>query len=154
MTEKLDDPADLRRSTRRWQVAGIWVFLVLVLSFPVYKLTEDNRLNDALASQDQAQISAGSQLWSLNCSECHGKMGEGVSAPALNAKEFLSSVTDEQIHGIVAGGIPGSAMPAWLTDYGGPLTQQQIDALVVYLRSWEATAPSVPNWRTPSRSGG
>jgi mono/diheme cytochrome c family protein len=154
MTEKLDDPADLRRSTRRWQVAGIWVFLLLMLSFPVYKLTEDNRLNDALASQDQAQIAAGSQLWSLNCSECHGKMGEGIDAPALNAKEFLSSVTDEQIHGIVAGGIPGSEMPAWLADYGGPLTQQQIDALVAYLRSWEATAPSDPNWRTPSGSGG
>jgi len=154
VTEKLDDPADLRRSTRRWQVAGIWVFLVLVFSFPVYKLTEDNRLNDALASQDQAQIAAGSQLWSLNCAECHGKMGQGITAPALNSKEFLSSVTDEQIHGIIAGGIPGSAMPAWLADYGGPLTQQQIDALVAYLRSWEATAPSVPNWRTPSGSGG
>lgn len=154
MTEKLDDPAALRRSTRRWQVAGVWVFLVLVLSFPVYKLTEDNRLNDALASQDQAQIAAGSQLWALNCSECHGKMGEGITAPALNSKEFLSSVTDEQIHGIIAGGIPGSEMPAWLADYGGPLTQQQIDALVAYLRSWEATAPSVPDWRTPSGSGG
>jgi mono/diheme cytochrome c family protein len=150
MTEKLNDPADLRRSTRRWQIAGVWVFLVLVLSFPAYKLTEDTRLNDALQSQGQAQTVAGAQLWALNCTECHGRMGQGVTAPALNAKEFLSSVTDEQIHGIIAGGIPGSAMPAWLADYGGPFTQQQIDALVAYLRSWQPTAPSVPNWRTPT----
>jgi mono/diheme cytochrome c family protein len=135
-------------------VAGIWVFLVLVLSFPAYKLTEHKRLDDALSSQDQAQIAAGSQLWSLNCAECHGKMGEGVDAPTLNSQEFLGSVTDEQIHGIVAGGIPGSEMPAWLADYGGPFTQQQIDALVAYLRSWEAAAPSVPNWRTPGGTMG
>lgn len=154
MTEKIDDPVELRRSTRRWRVAGVWVFLVLVLSFPAYRLTENSRLNEALTSQDEAQIAAGSQLWALNCSECHGKMGEGISAPALNSQEFLKNVTDEQIHGIVAGGIPGSEMPAWLADYGGPLTQQQIDALVAYLRSWEASAPSVPDWRTPSGTGG
>ena len=149
MTEKLSDPVELRRSTRRWQMAGIWVFLVLVLSFPAYKLTEDTRLNDALAAQHQAQITTGTQLWSLNCAECHGTRGEGVDAPALNSQQFLSSVTDEQIRGIIAGGIPGSEMPAWLADYGGPLTQQQINALVSYLRSWQAAAPSVPNWRTP-----
>jgi mono/diheme cytochrome c family protein len=154
MTEKLQDPVELRRSTRRWQVAGIWVFLVLVLSFPAYKLTEDTRLNDSLSSQDQAQTAAGSQLWSLNCAECHGKLGEGVDAPALNSEEFLGTVTDEQIHGIIAGGIPGSEMQAWLADYGGPFTQQQIDALVAYLRSWEAAAPSVPNWRTPGGTMG
>jgi mono/diheme cytochrome c family protein len=153
MTERIDDPVELRRSTRRWQVAGVWVFLVLVLSFPVYRLTEDTRLNDARQSQNQAQISAGGQLWSLNCTECHGPMGEGVDAPALNSQEFLSGITDEQIQGIIAGGIPGSEMPAWLADYGGPFTQQQIQALVAYIRSWQATAPSVPDWRTPNGSG-
>jgi len=153
MTERIDDPVELRRSTRRWQLAGIWVFLVLVLSFPAYKLTEDARMNEALRSQDQAQTTTGGQLWSLNCAECHGAMGEGVDAPALNSQEFLSSVTDQQIQGIIAGGIPGSEMPAWLADYGGPLTQQQIKALVAYIRSWQATAPSVPDWRTPNGSG-
>jgi mono/diheme cytochrome c family protein len=153
MTEKLSDPIELRRSTRRWQVAGIWVFLVLVLSFPAYRLTEDARLNGALQSQNQAQTLAGGQLWALNCAECHGAMGEGVTAPALNSQEFLSSVSDEQVKGIIAGGIPGSEMPAWLADYGGPLTQQQIDALVAYIRSWQPTAPSVPDWRTLNGSG-
>jgi len=41
-------------------------------------------------------------------------------------------------------------MPAWLADYGGPLTDQEIAALVTYIRSWEPTAPSRPDWRTPS----
>lgn len=149
MTEKLRDPAELRRSTRRWQTAGIWVFLVLVLSFPIYRFTEASRLAQADASQKAAQITTGGQLWALNCTTCHGATGQGVTAPALNSQEFLASVTDEQMAGIIRGGVPGTAMPAWLADYGGPLTDQQINALVAFIRSWQATAPSVPNWRTP-----
>lgn len=148
MTESMRDPAALRRSTRRWEAAAVWVFVVLVLSFPAYKLTEGSRLDAARASQNAAQIAAGGQLWSLNCAECHGTTGQGVDAPALNSQEFLGSVSDQQIRGIIAGGVPGTAMPAWLADYGGPLTEQQIEALVVYLRSWEPNAPSRPDWRT------
>jgi mono/diheme cytochrome c family protein len=128
----------------------VWVLLVLVLSFPAYKLTEGSRLDAAQASQTAAQVAAGGQLWSLNCAECHGTTGQGVSAPALNSQQFLGSVSDQQIRGIIAGGVPGTPMPAWLADYGGPLTEQQIEALVVYLRSWEATAPSRSDWRTPA----
>jgi mono/diheme cytochrome c family protein len=153
VTEKLEDPEAVRRSTRRWQQAGVWVFLVLVLSFPIYKATESGRRADAFSAQQSAQIDAGGQLWSLNCATCHGTSGEGVSAPALNSQQFLGSVTDQQIRGIVAGGIPGTEMPAWLDDYGGPLTQQQIAAVVAYVRSWEPNAPNLPNWRTPSGTG-
>lgn len=152
MTEEVRDPVALRRSTRRWQQAGVWVFLVLVLSFPVYKATETHRLSSADASQAAAQVTLGRQLWGLNCATCHGVNGLGVDAPALNSQQFLASVTDPQMRGIVSGGIPGSEMPAWLDDYGGPLTPQQIQALVAYVRSWQPKAPSNPDWRTPTGS--
>ena len=51
MTETVRDPVDVRRSTRRWQIAGVWVFLVLVLSFPAYRLTESSRRSDAEVSR-------------------------------------------------------------------------------------------------------
>ncbi|HTG46198.1 MAG TPA: cytochrome c [Actinomycetota bacterium] len=152
MTETMRDPADLRRSTQRWQIAGVWVFLILVLSFPAYRFTESTRRTDAETSQKAAQIAAGGELWAQNCATCHGATGEGVSAPALNSQGFLASVSDQQMAGIIQGGIPGSAMPAWLADYGGALTEQQIDAIVAYVRSWQATAPNVPDWRTPGGS--
>jgi mono/diheme cytochrome c family protein len=150
VTETIRDDPELVRSTRRWQLVGGWLLLILVLSFPLYKLTESSRRADAATLQLQAQITTGAQLLALNCAECHGKMGEGISAPALNSQQFLTSVSDEQIRNIIRGGVPGTAMPAWLTDYGGPLTDQEIAALVAYIRSWEATAPSRPDWRTPS----
>ena len=150
MTEKVSDPPALERSTRRWQTVGVAVLLLLVLAFPIYRLTEDARLEEELASENSAQTVAGRQLYALNCASCHGERGQGVDAPALNSQEFLQSVSDEQMHGIIAGGIPGSAMPAWLDEYGGPLTDQQIAAVVAYIRSWQDTAPSVPDWRNPS----
>ncbi len=44
-------------------------------------------------------------------------------------------------------------MPAWWNEYGGPLTDQQVAEVVAYVRSWEQTAPSCPDWRTPSCPG-
>jgi mono/diheme cytochrome c family protein len=146
----LHDDAGVVRSTRTWQTAGSCVLLLLVLAFPLYRIVDGGRRADALASQDRALIVQGHQLWGANCMSCHGVNGEGISAPALNSQQFLTGVNDDQIHGIIAGGIPGTAMPAWLNDYGGPLTDQQIAGLVAYLRSLEKTAPSVPDWRTPN----
>ena len=156
MTETIRDDPVVVRSTRRWQRIGAWLLIVLVLSFPLYKLTESSRRANAAALQKQAQITAGTQLWSLNCTECHGKMGQGVDAPALNSQEFLTSVTDEQMRNIIRGGVPGAEMPAWLSDYGGALTDQEISSLVAYIRAWQADAPNNPNWRTPggTMSGG
>jgi mono/diheme cytochrome c family protein len=148
-----EDPA-LRKSLVRWQWVGFVVFFLLVAAFPLYKAVESTRRSEALSSQQAALISTGHQLWGLNCAQCHGVSGEGVDAPALNSQEFLNSIADGQMHGIIAGGIPGTEMPAWWNEYGGPLTDEQIAAIVAYVRSWEKTAPSVPDWRSPQPSTG
>jgi mono/diheme cytochrome c family protein len=146
-----EDPR-LLRQTRTWQKTGVLVLALLVLAFPVYMFVEKTRRTAALVSQDAALITGGHQLWNLNCASCHGINGQGVTAPALNSQQFLQGATDQQIHGIVAGGIPGTAMPAWWNEYGGALTDQQIAELVAYLRSWQKHAPSRPDWRTPTGS--
>jgi mono/diheme cytochrome c family protein len=140
----------LRRSLSRWQAAGVVVLLLLVIAFPAYKAVESGRRADALAAYRTALVTSGQQLFGLNCASCHGTNGQGVDAPALNSQQFLTSVSDEQMHGIVAGGVPGTEMPAWWDEYGGPLTDQQIAAVVAYVRSWQKTAPSVPDWRNPA----
>lgn len=150
----MHDDVALRKSLVRWQWVGFVVFFLLVAAFPVYRAVESTRRSDALASQQAALISSGHQLWALNCASCHGVNGEGVDAPALNSQEFLKSVADGQMQGIIAGGIPGTEMPAWWNEYGGPLTDEQIVAIVAYVRSWEKTAPSIPEWRNPQPSGG
>jgi mono/diheme cytochrome c family protein len=150
MTEKIRDDPALARSTRHWQQTGALLLTALVIAFPVYKAVESGRRSDALDAQNSALVTQGQNLWGTNCSSCHGVNGEGVSAPALNSQQFLQNVSDKQMQDIIAGGIPGTAMPAWWNEYGGPLTAQQIEALTTYLRSKQKDAPSVPDWRTPS----
>lgn len=147
MSEPMRDSAELRKDLFAWQVAGTVFLVVLVLAFPAYKIVERHRRADALTSEEHALVSSGRQLWSLNCASCHGASGQGVDAPALNSQQFLTGVGDDQMHGVIAGGVPGSEMPAWLNDYGGPLTDQQIGAIVAFVRSWQKTAPSRPDWR-------
>jgi mono/diheme cytochrome c family protein len=150
MSDLMHEDPNLLRQTLRWRRAGAFVLFLLVVAFPVYKVVESGRRADALTSQQQALMTTGGQLWGLNCAACHGVQGLGVSAPALNSQEFLKSVSDEQVQGIIRGGIPGTAMPAWWNEYGGPLTDQQIESVVTYIRSWQKTAKSCPQWRTPA----
>jgi mono/diheme cytochrome c family protein len=146
----VDEPPELRRSLVRWQWAGVVVFVLLVVSFPLYRAVDANRRDEALASQEAAQVATGRHLWALNCASCHGDHGQGLSAPALNSQQFLTGITDEQMHRIVSAGITGTAMPAWSNEFGGPLTDEEIAAVVAYVRSWQKTAPSVPDWRSPT----
>jgi mono/diheme cytochrome c family protein len=127
---------------------GVLVLAILVAAFPIYRTVDQHRRSAALASQERALVTSGAHLWQLNCAACHGAHGQGVSAPALNSKEFLGSVTDVQIQRIMSVGISGTAMPAWSDEFSGPLTEQQIASVVAYLRSLEHTAPSVPDWRS------
>jgi cytochrome c oxidase cbb3-type subunit III len=104
-------------------------------------------------SQDAASIASGQQLWGLNCAACHGLNGQGMSGAALNSQEFFQATSDEQIVDIVRTGVPGTTMPAWANEHGGPFTDQQITEVVAYIRSWEETAPSCPDWLTLPCSG-
>jgi mono/diheme cytochrome c family protein len=150
----IHEDAALQRSLVRWQAAGVVVFLILVASFPLYKAAEGPRRERALIARDQALVTTGGQLWRLDCASCHGDNGQGGVGPALRSQQFLTGITDEQMHRIVSAGITGTAMPAWSDEFGGPLTDDQIAAIVAYVRSWQKGAPSVPNWRNPQGSGG
>jgi mono/diheme cytochrome c family protein len=93
-------------------------------------------------------LALGQTLFSQNCSRCHGPEGQGTQrAPALNVKSFLTDTNDQAIEQIVTGGVPGTAMPAW----GDRMTQVDIQAIVGFIRQWEASAPEVA---IPTRGSG
>jgi cbb3-type cytochrome c oxidase subunit III len=95
-------------------------------------------------------LTTGQTLYVQNCSRCHGTDGQGTRrAPALNVQSFFDKVTtDQALMQIVSSGVPGTAMPAW----GDRLSASEIEAIVAYVRSWEATAPAVASPQT--RGGG
>lgn len=122
--------------------------LVLLAGFVAYRVREPTLRRNAERAQTQSYTAIGASLFATSCAQCHGKDATGGSAPTLNSKQFLSSTTDEQIKLLISGGVSGTAMPAWGTDYGGTLTSEQVQQIVTYLRSLQANAPSVPNWRS------
>jgi mono/diheme cytochrome c family protein len=96
----------------------------------------------------EESLALGGDLYSQNCARCHGPEGQGTGrAPALNVKGFLTDTNDLAIQQIVTLGVPGTAMPAW----GDRLADFEIQAIVGFIRLWEATAPEVA---TPERGGG
>lgn len=117
----------------------------ILVAFQLYILREPGRISNVLAGDQAEQVSRGQQLFSDNCTTCHGDNGEGGQGPALNSKTFLKSVDDGQIFSIISTGVPGTAMPTWSQAHGGPFTDEQVRDLVSYLRHWEPTAPDLSN---------
>lgn len=140
------DP-ELDESTDRLMMWGVVLLIVFVAAFPLYLVYEPGAREEAREIQLNSLVEEGSSVWEFNCASCHGLDGEGVSAPALNSTQFLQSSSDDQTRLLISVGVPGSAMGAYSQDHGGPLTSEQIRAVTAYLRSWEADAPDVPDWR-------
>ncbi len=93
-------------------------------------------------------IALGSDLYTANCSRCHGPEGQGTPrAPSLNVKGLLTNTSDQALQQIITSGVPGTAMPTW----GDRMTDAEIQAIVGFIRQWEAAAPEVA---VPAKGGG
>jgi mono/diheme cytochrome c family protein len=90
----------------------------------------------------------GADLYTNFCARCHGPVGQGTQrAPTLKVQSFLTQTSDSAMQQIITLGVPSTAMPAW----GDRMTEVEIQAIVGFVRSWEATAPEVAQ---PVRIGG
>lgn len=73
----------------------------------------------------------GRPIYERVCAECHGLIGEGVSAPTLAHPTFRESASDGYLRRTIAGGRAGTPMRAFQEE----LTSQEIDDLVLFLRA-------------------
>jgi cytochrome c oxidase cbb3-type subunit 3/ubiquinol-cytochrome c reductase cytochrome c subunit len=84
------------------------------------------------------------ELYSVNCTGCHGVKGKLGPAPSLNDPLFLSIFSDKQLLDILHNGRPGTLMPAFSRKEGGLLSDAQIKVLATGIRSQWATGKNVP----------
>jgi putative heme-binding domain-containing protein len=71
----------------------------------------------------------GEQLYTANCTECHGPEGDVVPGVDLGHGRFRRATTDPELIGIVLRGIPGTGMPP------NNFSEAQASAIVQFLRA-------------------
>lgn len=94
----------------------------------------------AQTGTDQEKTNQGAKLYAENCAVCHGPDGKGRIGATL-AQNWPSIRPDLEIKTTIENGVSGSPMPAWGQANGGPLDENQIDALVSYILTWETGGP-------------
>ncbi len=154
-----DDDVLEGRRLERMQILAVLLLITLVVGLPLYWMFEPDRQAGAVSGQHERFRWWGEELFmptasgGFNCSGCHGGMeapggqapyavtdvntGEVKSvnwyAPALNTVFYRFS--KEEVRFILNYGRPFSPMSAWGAPGGGPMTEQNIETLLVYLET-------------------
>lgn len=109
----------------------------------------DALVSYTLNATQGAPLEEGQLLFTENCADCHGDLGEGGENPArsndviapISTAEYLRTRDDITLRSIVSQGQPNFGMSPFSAAFGGPLDDDQIDSLVAFMRSWEADPP-------------
>lgn len=121
---------------------GALIMLAVVsLLIPVFWITESNAQAVAKVQEHTTDVNRGAALFAQYCFQCHGINGQGQVGPKLNGNPAVNKLTDADVIRIISGGIANTVdpsqllMPAWSEQYGGPLTQTDIQYLFALVRS-------------------
>jgi mono/diheme cytochrome c family protein len=103
----------------------------------------------AVATTLVDQISAGQDLYSVNCTQCHGADGtvtqiigvqglEGKLILAIHSTDVLYTLDDTALAQVIAYGRPEAGMTPFGKAYGGQLSASNMDNIVTFMRySWD-----------------
>lgn len=102
-----------------------------------------------ISAAEGTSVEIGQELFAQNCSPCHGEFGEGGPNPSregdiilpISTADYLKTRDDSTIRAIISQGQPNYGMSPFGSAFGGPLDDEQIDAVVAYIRSWESNPP-------------
>jgi mono/diheme cytochrome c family protein len=84
-----------------------------------------------------AKVADGEALFARHCATCHGTEGSGGVALRLNQSDLLANADNSFLLQTLQTGRSEAVMPDWQN-----LQLQELYALVKYMRSWHAYAPS------------
>jgi mono/diheme cytochrome c family protein len=150
----------------RLKTIGVVLLVVLAGFTMLYWLTDASRREAIGAEHDAELLEFGEVIFSndpaepaaAGCANCHGADGTGgeegapVVGPNLHSRSIAEKlkVNSEYVRlavsygGVVVSGNVNSPMPAWSSEVGGPLNEQQIEAVVALVEGWAAEAAEAP----------
>jgi mono/diheme cytochrome c family protein len=155
----------------RLKTLGVIATTAIVLFTLFYWLTDAPRRESIGADHEAELLEYGEVIFSndtaepaaAGCATCHGPEGEGgepgaaVVGPNLHSRSLFEKlrVNPDYVRlvvsfgGVVVSGNVNSPMPKWSYEAGGPLNEQQIQAVVALVESWAAEAGEAPVEEVP-----
>lgn len=147
---------------------GLAAVSMIFLSGTVLALTPEKEAEEVeVATTLTEQITAGQDLYSIHCTECHGDDGsvaiiegveglEGEKITPINSRDVLYTITDASMVELISYGRPNAGMPPYGKTYGGELSKSEIDYITIFMRySWDDRfeAPVLPELFPPLADG-
>ncbi len=130
-----------------WTTVLTAVLMVLVSGtvFALKPAPAEPAAETVVATTLTDQILAGQDLYSVNCTECHGDDGsvavikgveglEGKEITPINSRDVLYTITDSAMYEVIAYGRPNEGMTPFGKAYGGELSKSEIDYIVTFMR--------------------
>ena len=155
----------------RLKTLGV-ILLIIMGGFTIaYWLTDESRRAALGAHHEEELLPLGEVIFSVSktdpraagCARCHGPEGlggpipndpAGRTAPSLHTVSLAEKLraNPNYVHlavsygGVVVSGNVRSLMPAWSSEVGGPLNEQQLEAVVGLVEGWaEEAAANAPD---------
>jgi len=154
----------------RLKTVGVLLVILMATFTVLYWLTDAPRRDAFGVGYDEELAHLGEIVYSdddtepaaAGCARCHGPEGEGGPipndrdgrvAPSLRTTSLAEKlrVNPNYVHlvvsygGVVVSGNVRSPMPAWSYEVGGPLNEQQLEAVVGLVEGWaEEAAENAP----------
>jgi mono/diheme cytochrome c family protein len=155
----------------RLKTIGVLLVTVMAAFTMLYWLTDAPRRTAIASEQEEELLHFGEIIFSddntepaaAGCAACHGEDGTGgdedaqVRGPNLHSASLAEKLRVNPNYvrlavtygGVVVSGNVNSPMPAWGADVGGPLNEQQIDAVVALVEEWAREAGEQPVEEVP-----
>ncbi len=105
----------------------------------------------AKREHSESSITDFATLYRENCLACHSDGTTTSASIPMNFPRYLKLIPVETLHDVIANGLPGTSMPGFAESTGGPLTDDQIKALVAGIITWDTGSPSgyLPSYSAP-----
>ncbi len=136
---------------RPWAISIMSVMVIGIVALTVLAVvtTPAQEVTGTIAGSIPEQILAGQDLYSVNCTECHGPEGEGgeikgveglegVILKPINSKDEMYTRDDQTFADIISYGQQDLGMPPFARAFGGALGPSDVDAIATFMRyTWD-----------------
>jgi len=136
---------------RPWAIGIMSAMVVGIVALTVLAVvtTPAQEVTGTIAATIPEKILAGQDLYSVNCTECHGPDGEGGEVKgveglegyimkAINTKDEMYTRNDQTLTDIISYGQPDLGMTPFARAFGGVLGPSDVEAIVTFMRyTWD-----------------